>query len=88
MKQYAIFEAFFTSNYFWYLQIHFDGLWSSEGQTHLSFPLAVLAMCYVVLSHRENDQIISIIANHIGKRRQLACYQAFISANCTADGVC
>ena len=61
----------------------------------MSFPLAIQDMSYVVvcsglehLAKMEEKLSQHDIASCIAKRHQLVCWQAYISANWSVDGVC
>src|SRR4029434_9854741 len=83
---------------FWYHpQIHFDSIWSCEGQIHTCvFPTSHphYALCSSVFPGWNTRQkwkkklTQHDIASYTAKRHQLVCWQASISAKWVVGGVC
>src|SRR4029434_6411488 len=81
----------FIGNYVWYHpQIHFDSIWSCKGQINTCvFPTSHpgYALCNYVFSAGTPCKKYDT-ASYTAKRHQSVCWQASISVNWAAGGVC
>src|SRR4029434_10461926 len=80
----------FIGNYFWYHpQIHFDRIWSCEGQINtcvLPTSHPGYALCSSV--YRAGIPCKNGIASYTAKRHQLVYLQASIGVNWAVNGIC